>query len=62
MLSSFLVPYKKKPINNPKSINDATEKNVEGNIDNDNSSRIKRCNEKSNSATANAEVKRRLVM
>ena len=62
MLSSFLVPNKNKPINNPKSINDATEKNVEGNIDNDNSRRIERCNRKPNSATSNAEVKRRLVM
>ena len=62
MLSSFLVPNKKKPINNPIPINNATEKNVGGNIGNDNSSRIERCNGESNSATANTEVKRSLVM
>ena len=42
MLSSFLVPKKKKPMNNPTSIDDDNERNVGSIINNDGNSRVEK--------------------
>ena len=59
MLSSFLVPKKKKLINNPMSIDITNERNVGSIINNDNNSRVEKSSTELNSASANTVRKQR---